>query len=167
MSTSQQREFRADSVPQEHRNRVINQFHVEFLNYDRVISTGDPVRDALRQGKKKNHVIFRVVFAQPAPGGIQAARISMDVVLDDVGSTEAVYAGSNASDDPAVTDGAFNVKLVRYAGTSTSALSSFTFSVRNNTTLGQLLDVALSRQMHRFKFTVLYSLAYMGCRDFM
>ena len=91
----------------------------------------------------------------------------MDVVFDDVGSNEAVYAGSNASDEPAVKDGAFRVKLVPYAGTSNSTLSSFTFSVRNNTTLGQLLDVALLRQMHRFKFTVIYSFAYMGCRDFM
>ena len=164
---SQRREWEATELPLEWRAQVIDQFHVEFLNYDRVISTGDEQRDAMREGKVKNHVIIRVSFVKSV-AGISGARISMDVVLDDVGSNEAVYAGSDAGDEPLVKEGLMNVKLVRYTGQSNSAVRTFRFPLRrDNTTLGELLDVAISRRMHLFQFTIIFDFAYMGCRDFM
>jgi hypothetical protein len=155
-------------VPEALRNKVIAQFHVEFLQFGPVIKTNNPALDDERLGKKKNHVIFRVVFAQPTGTGHKGAHIRMDVVIKDTASTEGVYHGSNASDEPASTDGRMTVKIVQYDDASRSTVRSFRFNVGPNVTLGRLLDVALhpSRRMDLFKFAIITG-AYMGCRDWM
>jgi len=167
---SQLREYRATEVPRNIRSQVINAFYVEFLNYSGVISTGNEAQDAEREHKKKNHVTIRVNFANPVQGNLLGARISMDVVFDSVGSNEAIYADNSSSETSAsgTKDSQMNVKLIRYTGPSHAAIQTFEFPVlRNNITLGQLIDLALQRRMHLFKFLTVHGLAYMGCRDFM
>jgi hypothetical protein len=159
--------YDATEVPEEYRAQYISQFHVEFLLGDPVVPTGDARRDAERAGKRKNHCIFRVTFAQPTSSGFKGAHISMDVVPDDTASDEAVYHGSNASDNAAI-DGKMEVKLIPYNSQSFSAIKSFSFPIRrSNTSLGDVLDVALSRNMHLFQFAIIHGIAFMGCRDFM
>jgi hypothetical protein len=90
----------------------------------------------------------------------------MDVVPDDTASDEAVYYGSNASDNATI-DEKMWVKLVPYDSQSFSAIKVFSFPRRrDNIRLGELLDVALSRYMHLFQFAVIHEIACMGCRDF-
>lgn len=164
---SRSRKFDATDVPEEFRAQYISQFQVEFLLGDPVVRTGNAQLDAQRAGKRKNHCIFRVTFAQPTSSGFKGAHISMDVVPDDTDSNEAVYSGSNASDNAAI-DGKMWVKLVPYDSQSFSAIKAFSFPLRrNNIRLGDILDVALSRNMHLFQFAIIRGIAYMGCRDFM
>lgn len=156
------------SVPEELRSKRIAEFHVEFFRFGPVIPTNNPALDAERQGKKKNHCIFRLVFDQPAQSGHKGAHIRMDVEQQDAASDEAVYHGSNASDEPASVGGRMTVKVVKYANPSNSTITSFRFNVGNGVTLGHLLDVALhqSRRMDLFQFAMIDG-AYMGCRDWM
>ena len=92
---SWRREWLATELPQKYRAQVINHFTVEFLNSSEVISTNNPQLDAAREGKKKNHVVFKVNFLPPRVSDFVAARISMEPSPDDVGSNEAVHAGSD------------------------------------------------------------------------
>jgi hypothetical protein len=162
------REFPPDAVPDVYRDQLISQLHVEFLRFGPVVHTGNAEADAEREGKKKNHCIIRVVFSDEAAGQIKGAQIRMDVIEQDVDSNQAVFHGSNASDEDATIDGNMKVKVVKYANQSNSAVTSFPFSIRGTVTLGQLVDVALAddKRMDLFKFAIING-AYMGCRDWM
>ena len=160
------REFSPDEVPGEFRDQLISELHVEFLSFGPVVPTGNADADAEREGKKKNHYIIRVIFRHQTQGGIKGAQIRMDVVEKDTGSNKVVFHSSNASDEDATIDGKMLMKVVHYANQLNSAVTSFPFNIRENITLGQLVDVALAddKRIYLFKFTII-SGAYMGCRD--
>lgn len=164
---SSSRRFDATDVPKEFQALIISSFHVEFLLGEPVVATGNSQLDVERAGKYKNHCIIRVTFAQPTSTGFKGAHISMDAAPDDTGSNEAVYSGSNASDN-AMIDGKMWVKIVTFDDQSISAIQAFSFPLgANNISLGQMVDVAISNDMHLFEFAVIRGIAYMGCRDFM
>lgn len=160
------RKVDATQLPNEVRDQRISYLDFEFLRGEPVVPTGNTALDAARAGKIKNHVVIRAKFAHATESGFKAAFISMDVVPDDTGSNEAVYAGSNASDNPMI-DGKMWVKLVPYEDQSLNAIKTFPIPLRSNFRLRHLLDVAIDQNMHLFSFTIIYGIAYMGCRDFM
>ena len=71
------------------------------------VHAGDPDLDALRAGKKKNHVALKFDFEDEHSGdttrnipGSSGVRHAQDVHWDSVGSNDTKYAGSNESDEP-------------------------------------------------------------------
>lgn len=166
------REFEASEVPIAALGQVLKKdFVVEFLDFGPVVTTGIRTRDVDRRGKHKNHVALKFDFS--APKGVNldvstyvGARVAMDAYWSSsVGSTDAQYAGSNASDNEVPTvPGKLHAKFQIHAGPSTAAIKSYPLTLtRDNIMLGQILEVA--RGIGNFKF-VLNGVASMGCRHY-
>ena len=136
--------YEVTAVPEILKSQTLGgSIRVEFLDY------GMALNEALMdKDKKKNHVVFTVSFAAPVSGA-QAVRISMDLHMDATGA------------------GQMKVKPLGYTNESRSALAHFSFNLASPLTLGQLLDVATSQNMHFFNFISTNEGAFMGCRDFM
>jgi hypothetical protein len=129
-------------VPLIYERAVISRLHVEFL-------TAGPTID--RPELHKNHIILRATFAQHI-GNDRGARISMEV--------------SDPFSDSM--KGTMTVKIISYDSQSSKAVICLSVPLlRNNITLGELLDVAVSRTMDQFQFTTIGDEHPMGCRDFM
>src|SRR5271154_1660651 len=127
-------QYEVSEVPEGLLNQALaGPLRVEFLGYGGVVSTGDSALDAEREGKKKNHVVFSVNFAQPV-GQALSVRISMDVLTSSVGSNEAVYTDSDHSDGQEV-NGRMNVKTLLYSNPSYSAIKTFNFNISEGLTL--------------------------------
>ncbi|KAI5893395.1 uncharacterized protein SCHCODRAFT_0102517 [Schizophyllum commune H4-8] len=103
----------------------------------------------------KNHMVFSALMETPIVIGRKtyfAARLSMEVndeadasyTIPDVNDILICY------DDYAA--GAYTMKLLQYAGPTNSAAHVRSYSLKQGTTLGELVDAVVTQRMHRFLF---------------
>jgi hypothetical protein len=163
MSQSTSNEYNITDVPLPLRSKIVRTtISYEFLDSGAVVSTGVAAHDE----KQKNHLVVKFTFEDPGNGPI-GVRIAMDTHHDSVGSNEAVYSRSTGSAEDAMAEvnGELHVKEFDYREPSIRAIRSFQFSLlKNDLTLGTILNLILKLKMEEFKFGVV-GLAWMGCRD--
>ncbi|KIM41135.1 hypothetical protein M413DRAFT_28199 [Hebeloma cylindrosporum] len=138
-------------APQWVRDIVVASLRIEWL----VIPHSDD--------STKNHIVGNAKFANGKCCGYSAARISMEV-----GSEKVVPSlqGSPAQD---YQPGTFTVKLLSYAAKTHNSAHDLTYTCASGTTMGAILDAAISENMHHFVFLP-YEVKDMGrwkgCGDF-
>ena len=159
---SPQRKWKVYTLPHPYHNLRIQGLFVEILDNGPVVMTGNVQLDAHREILKKNHVVMRVIFSQTTADSIRGARISAETEWEEPDPLGSSFFGPSSTQH-----GNMYVSLIDYVSPSHRSLKTVQFPHRSNLTLGELLNVALIKQMHFFRFNILYGNAYMGCRDFM
>ncbi|KAL1701614.1 hypothetical protein EV121DRAFT_294064 [Schizophyllum commune] len=100
----------------------------------------------------KNHMVFSALLETPTVIGDRtyfAARLSMEV-NDKADANYKIPDVLICYDDYAA--GVYTMKLLTYAGPTTSAAHVRSYSLRQGTTLGELVDAVVNERMHRFLF---------------